>query len=354
MRRVSLGRAQPGIRVARTIFTLDGIILVPAGVQLTRELIHNLEHYGITEIYIDDKISEDITYVETIKEEILTDIKSQVKKIMTSPSIRMSVAGKKIENIVNKLLESILQKDNVIISLSDIRSVDDYTFSHSVNVSIFSLITGITLGYKGEDLKGLGEGALLHDIGKVLVSEDVLKKPSTLTAAEYEEVKRHTVYGYDILRNSGNISPICPIIALYHHERIDGSGYPYKLKDGDIPVSARIVAVSDVYDALTTNRVYRKKIPSFEVLDYMCSLADRHFDKKVLKAFICHIANYPVGTAVLLNSGEKGLISKYNPALPNKPIVKIVMDRNGKMLGQYKEVDLSRELRYSIAGLWNV
>ena len=171
----------------------------------------------------------------------------------------------------------------------------------------------------------------------MLVSEDVLKKPSTLTAAEYEEVKRHTVYGYDILRNSGNISPICPIIALYHHERIDGSGYPYKLND-----------------ALTTNRVYRKKIPSFEVLDYMCSLADRHFDKKVLKAFICHIANYPVGTAVLLNSGEKGLISKYNPALPNKPIVKIVMDRNGKMLGQYKEVDLSRELRYSIAGLWNV
>lgn len=259
MRKVSLERTRAGVIVARTIHSLDGIVLLSAGTELTEEVISKLRHYGITDIYIEDEYSKGLPLTEVIREDIITDVKTQIKKIMTTPSIKISVDGKRVAEIVEKLLTNILQNDHIIMSLSDIRTVDDYTFSHSVNVCILSLVTGISLGIKGDNLKDLGIGALLHDIGKVMVSSDILQKPTSLCINEYDEVKKHTVYGYEILKSSPNVNSTAHIIALSHHERIDGSGYPYSLKSSDIPMPARIVAVSDVYDALTTNRVYRKK-----------------------------------------------------------------------------------------------
>jgi HD-GYP domain-containing protein (c-di-GMP phosphodiesterase class II) len=273
---------------------------------------------------------------------------------MTTPSIKISVDGKKIKEMVEKLLENILRSDFIIANLSDIRSIDDYTYSHSVNVCILSLITGIALGIKGESLRELGVGALLHDIGKIMIDEQILQKPTNLTINEFDEVKKHTVYGYEILKNSSDVNSTAHIIALSHHERKDGSGYPYSLKNNDIPVPARIVAISDVYDALTTNRIYRKKMLPHEVVDYMCSLSNKHFDKTVLDAFISHIANYPVGTAVKLNSGEKGLVAKYNKNFPNRPVVRIVIDENGKMLVKPKEIDLFRKPEYRIVDIWDI
>ncbi len=354
MRRVSLERARTGVHVARTILSLDGIILLSAGAELNEEMIAKLRHYGITEVYIDDELSKDIVAPEIIKEEIITEVKSQIKHMMTTPTIKISVEGKKVLEIVDKLMTNILQNDNIIMNLSDIRSVDDYTFSHSVNVCILSLITGVSMGIKGDNLRNLGVGALLHDIGKVRIDEAILQKPSSLTVSEYDETRRHTVYGFEILKNSSDINSTAHIIALSHHERIDGSGYPYNLKNGDIPMPARIVAVADVFDALTTDRVYRKKMLANEVVDYMCSLANKHFDKAVLDAFIKHIANYPVGTAIVLNSGEKGLVAKYNPGFPNRPVIRVVIDEDGKMLYKHREVDLSRKLEYRIIGLWDI
>lgn len=354
MRKVSLDRVKAGARVARTIQSLDGIILLSAGAAITEDKIKQLKQYNITEIYIEDEISRGIQIDEIVKEEIVTDVKAQIKAIMTSSSLKISVDGKKVMEMVESLLSNLLKDDFIIMNLSDIRSVDDYTFSHSVNVCILSLINGIAMGIKGEALKELGVGSLLHDIGKVMINDRILQKPTNLTINEFDEVKKHTVYGYEILKNSKDISQTAQIIALYHHERKDGSGYPYNLKNNDIPVSARIVAVSDVYDALTTDRIYRKKMLPHEVVDYMCSLSNKHFDKIVLDAFISHIANYPVGTAVRLNSGEKGLVAKYNKNFPNRPVIRVVMDESGKMLAKPKEVDLLRRQEYRIVDIWDI
>ncbi|NLL68549.1 MAG: HD-GYP domain-containing protein [Clostridiaceae bacterium] len=354
MRKVSLERVRAGVRVARTIQSLDGIILLSAGAELTNEKIDQLKHYNITEIYIEDELSRGIPVTEIVKEEIITDVKAQIKTIMTTPSLRISVDGKKVMEMVENLLSNLLKSEFIIMNLSDIRSVDDYTFSHSVNVCIMSLITGIVMGIKGEALKELGVGALLHDIGKVMIDDEILQKPTNLTINEFDEVKKHTVYGYEILKNSKDVSSTAQIIALSHHERKDGSGYPYNLKNNDIPVPARIVAIADVYDALTTNRIYRKKMLPHEVVDYMCSLSNKHFDKIALDAFISHIANYPVGTAVVLNSGEKGLVAKYNKNFPNRPVIRVVIDENGKMLVKPKEIDLFRRPEYRIVDIWDI
>ena len=181
-----------------------------------------------------------------------------------------------------------------------------------------------------------------------------MKKPTNLTIAEYENVKKHTIYGYEIIRNSSNIHPVVQDISLYHHERIDGSGYPYKLKGNDIPRMAKIVAIADVFDALTTDRVYRRKMHVSQVVDYMYSLANKHFDKKFLECFFRHIANYPIGTGVVLNTGEKGLVSRYNPFWPSRPVIRILIDEDGQKLTNYKECDLSIKPDYYISDIWDI
>lgn len=354
MRRVSLERVQEGVIIARTIHTLDGIVLLQAGTELTNDLKLKLSNNGITEVYIEDAVSAGLGMPEFVKEEIITDVKTQVKKMMMSPSIKVSVDGKRIAEIVDKIISNILENEDIITNLSDIRSIDDYTFSHSVNVSILSIVTGIGMGIKGDNLRDLGVGALLHDIGKLMIDSEILQKPVNLTHLEFDEVKKHTVYGYEILSHSKSINQAACTIALSHHERLDGSGYPNCLKNGEIQLPARIVAVADVYDALTTNRVYRRKMMPHDVIDYLCSLGNKHFDKNILDALVKHIAYYPVGTAVILNSGEKGLVARYNPYFPNRPVVRVVIDDTGSMLHKHKEIDLSKKLEYRVVDIWDI
>jgi len=354
VRRVRLDKAQTGAVVARAIHTLDGVFLLSAGTVLTPEHKEKLQNYGITEIYIEDTISEGIEIPELIREEVITEVKSQVKKMMTSPSIKVSVDVKKVGEIVERLIANILENDRIVASLCDVRSIDEYTFSHSVNVSVISIVTGIGVGMKEDTLRDLGIGALLHDLGKVMVDDTILRKPTNLTSIEYDEVKKHTYYGYEILQKSENISREACDIALSHHERLDGSGYPRRLKSSDIQIFARIAAIADVYDALTTDKVYRRKMMPHDVLDYMLSLGGKHFDKSLLDAFVRHIAYYPVGTAVILNSGEKGLVSEYNPYFPNRPVVRVVIDESGHSLKKYREVDLSKKLEYRVVAVWDI
>lgn len=354
MRKVRLDKAPTGSVIARSIYNLDGVVLLSEGAVLTREHKDKLHNYGITEIYIEDPFSEGIKIPEIIREEVIIEVKSQVKKMMTSPSIKVSVDVKKVREIVEKLIANILDNEQIVASLCDVRSIDEYTFSHSVNVSVISIVTGIGLGMKEDTLRDLGIGALLHDIGKVMIDDSILNKPSSLTSLEYDEVKRHTQYGYEILKNSGNISQEACDVALSHHERLDGSGYPRKLRNNDIQTFARIVAIADVYDALTTDKVYRRKMMPHDVLDYMLSLGGRHFDKNILDAFVRHIAYYPVGTAVILNSGEKGLVSEYNPYFPNRPVVRVVIDEDGHILKKFREVDLSKKLEYRVVAIWDI
>lgn len=354
MRRINLDQVQTGAILAKTIMTLEGAVLLTSGVELNEEYIKKIQVNGITEIFIEDEISKGIHVPEFIREEIVTEAKLLVKDMMVNSSIKTSIDGLKVMEAVDKIISNILANGDIIVNLSDIRSVDDYTFSHSVNVCIYSLVIGIGLGYSGDKLRELGVGSMLHDIGKVKIPQQILKKPGRLTTDEFDEIKRHTFYGYEILKETNGISMTASYIALGHHERIDGSGYPHHLKDDNINKAARIVAVSDVYDALSSDRVYRKKLMHHEMVDYITSLASRHFDQEIVDTFIRYVAYYPVGTAVVLNNGEKGLVSKYNKYFPTRPVVRVVMGTDGKMLPRHKEVDLSEKLEHRIEKIWDI
>lgn len=343
MRKVHLDKVQLGTKLARTIFNSDGGVLLSKGIELKDSFVDKLKSHGITEIFLDDEISADVAVEDVVCENTRNEAVVLVKSMMNNYLFSPNIDVESVKVMVNKIIDELLNNNDILVNLSEIKSVDDYTFEHSVNVCILSLITGIGLGYDISKLRELGTGAMLHDIGKMCIPREILKKPSQLTVEEFEEIKKHTVYGYDILKKSGKVNLVSAFIAFGHHERYDGSGYPLQLKSDNIQQCARIVAVADVYDALTSDRVYRKKLKPNEVFEYITSLGAHHFDPKVIESFVKYVTIYPVGTGVMLNTKERGLVIKANRSMPTRPVIRMIYDERQKRLGSFYELDLAEK-----------
>ena len=324
MRKASLRRVKPGTKLAKTIIDISGRLLLTAGTEIKESYISRLRNLGVSEIYIDDDISEGICVNDVIKETTRIEAKQVLSSIAKDSALSGTINSDSVKNVIDKMVDELLDNNDIIFNLSDIKTYDGYTFEHSVNVCILSIITGIGLGYNMNRIRELGVGALMHDIGKLKVPENILNKPAKLTSEEFEIIKKHTTDGFEILRKDKNISKVSAYIALAHHERYDGSGYPFHTKGDNIHQCARVVSVADVYDALTSDRIYRKKMKVHEAIEYIVASAGKHFDKDVVDAFISHIAIYPVGTGVVLNTGEKGLVVKVHKAAPSQPIVRVI------------------------------
>ncbi len=343
MRKVNINSVQLGLKLARTIFNSDGGVLLTKGIELKEIYIDKLKRHGVNEIYLEDDISYDVVVEDVVCEQTRNEAITLIKKLMDNYHFSTTLNVESVKEVVNNVIDELLLNNNVLYNLSDIKSVDDYTFEHSVNVCILSLITGIGLGFDLQRLKELGVGAIMHDIGKLCIPQAILKKPTQLTVAEFEEIKKHTIFGYDMMRKSGKVNMASAYIAFGHHERYDGSGYPLQLKNDNIQIFARIVAVADVYDALTSDRVYRKKLKPNEVYEYITSLGVNFFDPRVIDSFVKYVTVYPVGTGVLLNTKERGLVIKDNRGAPTRPVVRIVYDDRTKKKSILHEIDLSEE-----------
>ncbi|MEN6315374.1 MAG: HD-GYP domain-containing protein [Clostridiaceae bacterium] len=343
MRKVNINSIQLGAKLARTIFNSDGGVLLSKGIELRESYIEKLKSHGVTEVYLEDEISVNLKIEDVIKEQTRNEAVVLVKNMMKNYHFSASLDVEGVKKMVNNIVDELLENNDILYNLSEIKSVDDYTFEHSVNVCILSLITGIGLGFDLQRLRELGCGAIMHDIGKLCIPNEILKKPSQLTVDEFEEIKKHTIFGYDMLKRSKKVSLVSAYIAFGHHERFDGSGYPLQLKSENIQICARIVAIADVYDALTSDRVYRKKLKPNEVYEYITSLGVNHFDPKVIESFVKYVTIYPVGTGVLLNTKERALVVRDNRLMPTRPVIRIVYDSNAKKIGICKEIDLSKQ-----------
>ncbi|MHB8065358.1 MAG: HD-GYP domain-containing protein, partial [Ruminiclostridium sp.] len=191
--------------------------------------------------------------------------------------------------------------------------------------------------------------ALLHDIGKVMIPPQILQKNSALTDEEYEIIKQHSVIGYNILKKIPQISEVSAMVALCHHERYDGKGYLSGLVRDEIHIYSRIVAIADIFDALTSDRIYRKKISINQAIDYLTVIAAASLDSKVLCCFTKIIPPFPIGTGVILNNGEKGIVIKLNQNLPTRPVIRIVFNSDGSKKSNFNEVNLARQKDYFIS-----
>lgn len=202
--------------------------------------------------------------------------------------------------------------------------MDNYTYQHSVNVAVISLVLGVQLQLNQNELYTLCMGALIHDIGKTLIPKNILLKPGPLNEEELKTIREHTTKGYDYLKGCLDISAPSKIVALQHHERYDGKGYPESIKDKSISRFARMVSIADVYDALTSDRPYRKAMSPNDAVEYILSHGDTQFDYEMVKAFSKAIVPYAPGTIVKLSTGDTCVVTDVFPNFALRPQVKII------------------------------
>ncbi|HZJ84333.1 MAG TPA: HD-GYP domain-containing protein [Syntrophomonadaceae bacterium] len=342
MKRLSVLRLEEGMVVARTVYDGDARVLLHAGIILDKIYIKRLQELGINSIYVKDPLINDIVIPEPISETTRIQTIKVIKDNFTNLESNRKLNIKAVKTLVENILDELLQNYNLLIHLTDIRTYDDYTFAHSVNVCILSIMTGITLGYHDLKLRELGLGALLHDVGKVRIDKEILNKPDDLTRKEYDEIKKHPAYGFEILRQYQDIPLLSAHVAYQHHERWDGNGYPRKLKGSEIHEYARIVAAADIYDALLADRPYRPAYSINQALIVLKRLAGTYLDKEVVTALISNIAIYPIGTIVELNTGDVAVVVDVNKEYPNRPVLKVIYHKRTHRLATPHEIDLSK------------
>ena len=226
---------------------------------------------------------------------------------------------------VDVIVEQIMDSGNIMLQLAAIHLVDDYTFSHMINVALYSGALAKCLNYDVQDIKDICFAGLLHDVGKAKIPKEILRKPDKLTPDEFSITKKHAEQGYQILCQEELVNERVRQVALQHHERGDGSGYPYGLHTQDISPFARLIAIADVYDALTSDRCYRERVlphESAEILMADCTL--NKLDIELVKAFLKYIILYPIGTRVLLSDGRYGRVIKIHADFPLRPTLEIL------------------------------
>lgn len=364
MRLVPINCVKEGNFLAKTMYDQEGRVLLTKGVLLTDNILREAEQNGIMSLYINDEYSdneiEDIIKPE-IRQKAIIAIKESFNDIIKNcengeimpygyaPKMKKS-NEEELSKIVNEIIEELLSKKDVLINLVDIKSMDNYTYEHSVNVAVLSLIIGLELNLPKDRLYNLAVGAMLHDVGKVFIPKEILSKNGKLTEQEFNIIKEHPVKGYDYIKSDMDVSPTSSIILLQHHERLDGSGYPDGIYGDKIHEFSKIVAVADVYDAITSDRPYRMSIPPNEAVEYIMGSADRYFDLKVVSAFLKRIVPYPVGTLVKLSNNEIGVIEEINQQYPLRPKIKII---NVKSNGEKKTeiMDLMKVVDVVIRGV---
>lgn len=249
----------------------------------------------------------------------------------------------KVTGTVGRMVDSVFRNQDALTSLARLKSFDDYTFAHCVNVCILSLALGRQMGLERADLENLGTGAILHDIGKMLVPDKVLNKPGKLTDEEFTIMKKHAELGGDVL-SGAKIGEAAMLVALQHHERFDGSGYYKGLAKDDIHIFARIAAVADVYDAMTSKRVYQNGVVPEEALKRLYLMRGTHFQPEVVERLIICLGIYPIGTFVELNTGELAIVKMVNRSHPMQPIIQLLSDREKKPCRTPQEIDLKDEI----------
>jgi putative nucleotidyltransferase with HDIG domain len=246
------------------------------------------------------------------------------------------------KELVGEISDSVARNPGALISLARLKTADDYTYLHSVAVCALMVSLARQLGLEEAQARSVGMAGLLHDLGKAMMPLDVLNKPGKLTVAEFEVIKSHPEAGYRMLLKSENIDAVALDVCLHHHEKVDGSGYPKGLKGDEISLHAKMGAVCDVYDAITSDRPYKAGWDPAEALRKMAEWSKGHFDPAVFQAFVKSMGIYPVGSLVQLSSGKLGVVTEQAEASLVMPRVKVFFSTKSNMRIAPELVDLSR------------
>ncbi|MDR2690026.1 MAG: HD-GYP domain-containing protein [Azoarcus sp.] len=265
-----------------------------------------------------------------------------VQGMMSDIRLGKQIELEQIEPVVERIVDSIFRHQDALLPLAQLKNHDEYTFQHSVSVCALLTSFARALELPREIIREIATGALLHDVGKATVPDEVLNKPGKLTDAEFECMKSHVVQSKLILEATPGISPIALAVAAQHHERYDGSGYPNKLKGEEISLYGQMGSIVDVYDAITSNRCYHKGMPPTEALRKLLEWSKFHFKPELVQTFIRALGIYPTGSLVRLESGRLAIVEEQHIESLMQPTVKIIFHTRGGHYLQPETLDLRR------------
>lgn len=363
----------PGMIVGEDVFSYANQLIIPRGLVLTDKMITRLEFYSIPHIKVkespDEPFDSPVTYDDTMsgnssapKRPVITENSPYSDMIKASPEFikyqkdfdeTIGEFKNSLNDIVQKGAEidttTLLDQATHLISgasgkadffnmLHNMRQYDDLTFAHCMNVALISNILASWLNLSQEDIETATLCGLLHDIGKLAIPDQIIKKPGKLTDEEYRVIKTHTIEGYNILKDQ-KISDHIKNSALMHHEKCDGSGYPLGLSADKIDPFAKIVAIADVYDAMTAARVYRGPLCPFQVIEIFEKEGLQKYDAEYILKFLENVVNTYMNNRVLLSDGTEGDIVYINHAILSKPMIK----SGDKFIDLSQHTDLSIE-----------
>lgn len=356
MRRTHIDSARPGQKLAKPIWTETGSILLGVGIELNDRYIARLKNMGVDYVFIEDARTDDIMPQDVLRDETrkrsVEIVNATMKNLLEDPLGKRSVAladiGSTFKTLFSDILLELPSRSDVIVNLVNMHVRDAYLFHHAVNVAVLSGVLGVAKGYNRNQLLELGVGALLFDVGMTAYPDYMYQANGLLTDEQRLRLQKHTEEGYNLLRRQYDIPLLSAHCALQHHERFDGTGYPRGLKKGDIHEYAQIVAIADVYDALTSPRPYRKRFSSNEAIEFLYASGNQWFDIELVKLFCKYVAIYPISTTVRLNTGQLGVVSHVDPLVSNRPVVRIIEEADGKDPSTIYEIDLRKHVNITI------
>ncbi|AIF68213.1 HD-GYP domain-containing protein [Terribacillus saccharophilus] len=353
MRLVSTKSVKPGSKLAQPVYNDKGSVLIQRDVELTVNIIDRLRELRYTYVYIrDDRLQDIELYFSTSNEKRLKAMQvihksfQEIKKNDNGRYLTEKMTDK-ITSSIQEMVSNLRPKRQTLTILSDMLIYDDYIFSHSVNVALYAMAIANEMKLPVSVVEEIGFGAILHDVGKMFVPQEVLQKTGKLTDSEFKQIKEHTTKGFHYLRKMNNIPLVVAHCAYQHHERMNGSGYPRGISGSDIHLYAKIIGIADVFDAVTSNRVYRDAMLPHEGLEILFAGAGDQFDMEMVEAFKRSVAIYPTGLTVRLSDGRMGIVIRQNEDINTRPIIRILQESDGTEPAPY-EVDLYEHLNITV------
>lgn len=314
MRYIKIEDAKPGMCLAYNIYDADGHTLICNGSVLSEFYIKRLSDHGFDGVYITDELSKDIHIDPIITPELRAEGLITVRE--------SDIDGCK--SIAKKIVEQILDRGILTLDLTDLRSFDGYTYAHSVNVAVIACVIGFGLNLENEELEQLVMAGLLHDLGKLVIPREILNKTTRLTNEEYDIMKTHSSLSYEIIRERWDIPANVKTAVLYHHENIDGSGYPDGMDGEQTSLFTKILHTADVYDALVSKRPYKKPYSPYEACEYLMGGGGIMFEPKIVEALMHCVPFYPKGTEVSLSDGRTAIIVENAGTRNLRPLLRMI------------------------------
>lgn len=337
MRLININDVPEGSVIAKPVYDSKLSLLINTGAVLTSKLLEKLKQVDIRHLYIEDEISRGIVLEPMISDEIKLQTIVYMKELYDSQLIKENNNDadlaqqavregqiRELKHLIDDIITEIYARNNKKYYSTELMGAEMYHYNHAVEVMILSLLIGSKMGLDRERLLKLGVGAILADIGKTRVPQEILNKKGKLEPAEFEEMKLHVDYGYHLLKNLVGLSSLSRQIILLHHEKLDGSGYPNGFTGENIPLLVRIVTVCDIFGAIVSDRNYNNRISVDTALEILRSATPTKLDQDVFHKLMEVVDIYPPGSIIELSNGKVGIVMFNNPNSPTRPVVRLI------------------------------